>query len=114
MNHNDIHDFESESSKGKLKIRMMNLENGLLILISDTQNFRIGISAIAIPPGQNRSEPTSTSIFSTGPDPTFVRTIAERVAKWNGQTCMLMIAVKGIDRTLMMEILTILKDNLLT
>ena len=43
------------------------------------RQYRLGISAVAIPPGQGRSDPTSTALFTMGLDTTLVRTIAERI-----------------------------------
>jgi len=112
MSLDDIREFESEFSQGKLRGRVIYLENGILLLLSDSERFRISLSAVAIPPSHGRREPVSTGFLSTGPDATLVRTIAERVAAWTNQTCMLVIAVNGLNRALMMEIIAILKNHL--
>lgn len=109
MQHNDISDFEVNISKGPIKIRVMELENGVLLLVSDSQNFRLGLSALAVPPGQSRTGPSSTGLFSMGIDATIVRTIAERVAAWTNRTCMAVIAVNGLNQGIMMELVSVLK-----
>ena len=114
MSLDDIREFESEFSQGKLRGRVIDLENGLLLLLSDSERFRISLSAVAIPPAHGRKEPVSTGFLSTGLHATLVRTIAERVAAWTNQTCMLVIAVNGLNRELMMEIIAILKNYLVT
>ncbi len=114
MEFDDIRQFESDTSQGKIMVRIMDFENGVLVLISGSDKFRLGLSAVAIPPGQGRSEPTSTGLFSTGLDATLVRTLAERVAAWTNQSCMIVMAVSGLNQILMMELMTILKNHLLT
>ncbi len=111
MEFKDIKEFESDYSQGKLRVRIMDLTNGTLILLSDTDSFRLGQSAVAIPPGHGRSEPTSTGLFSTGIDSTPVRTIAERVAIFTNQTTMVVVGVKEITQSVMMEIVLILKNH---
>lgn len=110
----DITEFISETPQGKLKVRVMSLDNGLLILVSDRDSFKFGISAFAIPPAQGRSEPSSAGLFTVGAENTYVRTIAERIAVWTTKTCMLIVGVKNLDQRWMMEILSTLKTNLLT
>jgi len=108
-----IRDLEHETEHGKLRIRAMDLENGLLILISDSDRFRLGPSAIAIPAGQGRVEPTSTGFLSIGEDAVQVRILAETVAKRTGRTCMMVIAVKELSRALMVDITKVLREHLL-
>ena len=110
----DIREFDFDTSFGKIRFRIMDMENGLLLLVSDTEQYRIGFSAVAIPPGQGRNEPTSTGLFTMGLDATLVRTIAERVSAWTNQTCMIVAGIKGLNREMMMELTTILKGHLLT
>ena len=92
----------------------MDLENGLLLLITDSEKYKLGLSAVAIPPGKGRTEPTSTGLFSAGLDSTHVRTLAERVSSWIGQTCMMVVSVGPLDQAFMLELLTILKNYLLS
>ncbi len=114
MKFDDIRQFESDTSQGKILVRIMDLENGTLVMISGSDKFRLGLSAVAIPPGQGRSEPTSTGLFSAGLDAALVRTLAERVAAWINQTCMIVVAVSALNQTLVMELMTILKNHFLT
>jgi hypothetical protein len=107
----DTIEFEAPISKGNLKIRVTTLENGILILLTDGGSFRLGQSAIAIPPGHGRQEPTSTGFFTTGPDSTIVRTLAERVAGITNQTCMLVVGMKEITQAMMLEIMLTLKNH---
>ncbi len=110
----NISDFTAETSKGKLIFRMMELENGLMVMISDSNRYKIGPSAVAIPSGTGHSGPTSTGLFTMGVDTTLVRTIAERISAWTGQPCMAIVAVSEFDRTTMMEVVSSLKERLLT
>ncbi|RDE15145.1 MAG: hypothetical protein C4K47_03015 [Candidatus Thorarchaeota archaeon] len=91
----------------------MDLENGLLVLISDAERFRLGLSAVAIPAGQGRGEPTSTGFLSLGEDAMQVRILAENVAKSTGRMCMMIIAVKDLTRALMVDITKALKQHFL-
>jgi len=113
MDLSDIRQFESDTSRGKIRVRVTELENGSLIMITDSDKYKLGLSAVAIPPGQGRIEPTSTGLFSAGLDSTHVRTLAERVSSWMSQTCIMFIAVGQLDQAFMLEILTILKNYLL-
>ncbi|MBE0526861.1 MAG: hypothetical protein IH631_07955 [Candidatus Thorarchaeota archaeon] len=112
MGFDDISELVAETSIGKVKIRILNLENGLLLLFTEKDQYRLGISAIAIPPGQGRSEPTSTAQFTMGLDTTLVRTIAERVASWTTNTCMVVSGITQLNRDVMMELLSFLRDHL--
>ena len=108
----DITEFDASFSKGTLRVRLLELENGLLVLLSDSEKFRLGQSAVAIPSGQGRTEPTSTGIFSGALDSALIRTIAERKAAMTGQTCMVVSGIREISREVMMEIVVILKNHL--
>lgn len=108
----DITEFEAQFSKGTLRVRMTELENGTLVLLSDSPRFRLGQSAMAIPPGHGRTEPTSTGAFSGGLDSAMVRTLAERLAAITSQTCMVISGVRDLTREMMMEIMVILKNHL--
>lgn len=112
MGFDDITELTSETSIGDVYIRILNLENGLLLLFSEKEQYRLGISAVAIPPGQGRSEPTSTALFTMGLDTTLVRTIAERIASWTSNTCMVVSGITKLNRDVMMELLTFLRDHL--
>lgn len=114
MEFSDIRQFELNTSRGKVKVRVMEFENGQLFLLSDSEKFRLGLTAIAIPPTNGRAEPTSSSFLSAGIDATHIRTIAERVSSWVGQTCMIVAAMSNIDQTYMLEILTSLKGYILS
>lgn len=114
MGCNDITEFTSETSIGVIHIRILNLANGLLVLFSDKDKYRLGISAIAIPAGQGSSEPTSTALFTMSIDTTLVRTLAERVAAWTNNTCMVIMGIPQLTRDIMMELLSVLKNHLLT
>lgn len=114
MEFDDISEFSSETSAGTIKIRIMTLTNGKLVLISDSKSFRLGLSAMAIPAGQGRSEPTSVGFFTTEIESTLVRTLAERLASWTNQTCMLVVGMSSLTRERMLELMSVLRDHLLT
>jgi hypothetical protein len=114
MEFDDISEFSSETSIGMIRVRILNLENGLLVLVSDKEHFRLGLSAMAIPPGQGSSEPTSTGLFSMGLDNALARTVAERVASWTNRTCMIVLGLPQISRENMLEIVSMLRDHLVT
>lgn len=114
MEFDDITEFSSETSAGTVKIRIMTLANGILVLISDSNKFRLGLSAMAIPAGQGRSEPTSVGFFTKDIDSTLVRTLAERLASWTNQTCMLVVGMSSLTRERMLELMSVLRDHLLT
>lgn len=109
-----ISDFSAETSKGKLLFRLMELDNGLMVLISDSNKYRIGPSAVAIPSSTGQSGPSSTGLFTMGVDTTLVRTIAERLSAWTAQPCMAIVAVSDFDRSTMLEVVSILKDRFVT
>jgi hypothetical protein len=113
MEFEDITEFSSETSAGTVKVRIMSLSNGQLVLVTDSNQYRLGLSAMAIPPGQGRSEPTSSGLFTKELDSTLVRTLAERVASWTNQTCMLVLGISGtLNRERMMELTSLLKNHL--
>ncbi len=112
MEFDDITEFSSETSTGTIKVRLMSLSNGLLVLITDSEQFRLGVAAVAIPPGQGRSEPTSSGLFTMGLDATLVRTLAERIASWTTQTCMLVLGMSPLTRERMIEITSLLRNHL--
>ncbi|MFW9787120.1 MAG: hypothetical protein ACFFE2_10975 [Candidatus Thorarchaeota archaeon] len=114
MEFDDISEFSSETAAGTIKIRIMNMTNGMLVLISDSNQFRLGLSAMAIPAGQGRSSPTSVGFFTKEIDSTFVRTLAERLATWTNQTCMLVVGMSSLTRERMLELMSVLRDHLLT
>ena len=114
MEFDDISEFSSETSAGNIKIRIMNMTNGILVLISDSNQFRFGLSAMAIPAGRGRSEPTSVGFFTSEIDSTLVRTLAEKLATWTNQTCMLVVGVSSLTRGLKLELMSLLRDHLLT
>jgi hypothetical protein len=114
MEFDDISEFSKDTSFGMVKIRIMTLENALLIMISDTDSFKIGLSAIAIPPGKGSSGPTSTGLFSMNIDTALVRTMSERLAVWTNQTCMVIIGLKQMNREITLELLKLLRDYLVT
>jgi hypothetical protein len=114
MELDDITEFTSETSTGSVKIRIMTLTNGLLVLISDSNKFRLGLSAMAIPAGQGRSEPTSVGFFTKEIDSTLVRTLAEKLASWTNQTCMLVVGMSTHSRERMLELMSLLRDHFLT
>jgi hypothetical protein len=113
MEFDDITEFSSETSTGPIKVRIMNMNNGNLVLISDSDKFRLGLSAMAIPAGHGRSEPTSVGFFTKEIDSTLVRTLAERLATWTNQTCMLVVGMSSLTRERMLELMSLLKDHLL-
>ncbi len=112
MEFDDITEFSSETSTGTIKVRLMSLSNGLLVLITDSEQFRLGVAAVAIPPGQGRSEPTSSGLFTMGLEATLVRTLAERIASWTNQTCMLVLGMSPLTRESMVEITSLLRNHL--
>jgi hypothetical protein len=114
MNYDDLSEFSSETSIGTIRVRILDLENGLLILITNQERFRLGLSAVAIPPGQGSSEPTSTSLFSMGLENALIRTVSERVAAWTNRTCMIVSGLSQINREIMLEIVSLLRDHLVT
>jgi hypothetical protein len=114
MGFEDIDEFEADTSIGKVRVRKFSLANGVMLMLTDSKEFRLGLSAVAIPPGPGRSEPTSTGFYTMGLDTTLIRTMAERVASWTNQTCMLVVGVKTLTRELMMELTAILRDHLVS
>ncbi|KXH76856.1 MAG: hypothetical protein AM326_06480 [Candidatus Thorarchaeota archaeon SMTZ-45] len=113
MEFDDITEFSADTSAGTIKIRVMNMKNGILVLISDSNQFRLGLSAMAIPAGRGRSEPTSVGFFTTEIESTLVRTLAERLASWTNQTCMLVVGMTSLTREQMLELMSMLKNHLL-
>jgi hypothetical protein len=114
MEQQDIKEFEVNTSQDKVKMRIIELENGLLIMLSDSDKYRLGFSAVAIPPGQGRQGPSSASVFSTGLDAALSRTLAEKIAALTGQTCMIVLAMKNLSQLAIMEILNSIKSIFLT
>ncbi|MFW9962130.1 MAG: hypothetical protein ACFFCX_01075 [Candidatus Sifarchaeia archaeon] len=114
MKFDDITEFSSDTSAGTIKVRIMTMTNGVLVLITDSDQFRLGLSAMAIPAGQGRSEPTSVGFFTREIDSTLVRTLAERIALWSNQTCMLVVGMSSVTRERMLEVMSILKGHFLT
>ncbi|MFW9957852.1 MAG: hypothetical protein ACFFCT_07275 [Candidatus Odinarchaeota archaeon] len=114
MGLDDISEFSSETSIGTIRVRILDLENGLLILISDKERFRLGLSAVAIPSGQGSSGPTSTGLFSMGLDNALVRTVTERVASWTNRTCIVITGLNQMNREIMLEIVSLLRDHFVT
>jgi len=114
MSTSDTEDFELSLPKMTLKFRIVTLENGFLVMISDSPSFRLGQSAVSVPSGQAKREPTSMAISAVGPDAMTVRTIAERISAWTGSMCMLIMAVKDTDRVVVMEIVNALKNHFVT
>ncbi len=114
MSTSDTVDFEASLPKTTLKFRIVTLENGFLVMISDSAAFRLGQSAVSVPASQAKREPTSMAISGVGPDAMTVRTIAERISAWTGSMCMLIMAVKNTDRIVVMEIVNALKNHFVT
>ncbi len=114
MDFEDIRHFESDTDLGKIRIRVLDLENGTLVLLTDSEKFRLGLSAVAVPPGRDESEPASSGFFSEGLDTILARTLAERIVSWTGKTCMIVVAVKGLTQKVMVQLMTSLKNHLLT
>lgn len=114
MEFDDISEFSKDTSFGMVKIRIMTLENSLLVMISDTDRFKLGPSAIAIPPGKGSSHPTSTGLFSMSIDTSLVRTMSESLASWTNQTCMVIIALKQMNREITLELVRLLRDHFVT
>jgi len=112
MDFEDITEFSTETSTGIIRVRIIHLSNGQIVLISDSDKFRLGLSALAIPAGQGRSEPTSSGLFSKEIDSAMVRILAERVASWTNQTCMLILGISGtLTREHMMELTALLRNH---
>lgn len=112
MDFEDITEFSADTSTGKIKVRVMSLSNGKIVLISDSDQFRLGFSALANPAGRDRSEPTSSSLFTRELDSAMVRILAERVVSWTNQTCMLILGIGGtLTRERMMELTLLLRDH---
>ena len=114
MEQQDIREFEVDTSQGKVKMRIIELENGLLLMFSDSDKYRLGFSAVAIPPGQGRLGPSSASVFSTGLDAALIRTLAEKIAALTGLTCMIVLAMKNLSQLTIMEILNSIKPIFVT
>jgi len=114
MKYDDISEFSAETSEGTIRVRAIQLENGLLLLVSNSEKYRLGLSAVAIPPGSGRTDSTSTGLFTTGTDAHLVRTVAEHVSSWTNQTCMIVMGVKNLTRQITVEITTLLRNHLLT
>jgi hypothetical protein len=112
MDAKNINDLDVETKTGLLRVRVMYLENGLIILLSDSSKFRLGNTAVSIPEGRGRNEPTSTTLFSNAIDSTLARTLAERISSWTEQACILVVSVKDFDRASTMGVMRALKQHL--
>ena len=112
MEQQDIKEFGLNTSLGKVKLRIIELDNGLLLMFSDSDKYRFGLSSIAIPPSHGRPGPSSASMFSSGLDDTLSRTLAEKIAALTGQTCMIVLAIKDLSQLIIMEILNNIKSIL--
>jgi hypothetical protein len=112
MEHQGIQEFEINTSLGKVKLRIIELDNGSLLMFSDSDKYRFGFSSVAIPPGHGRPVPSSASMFSTGLDAALCRTLAEKIAALTGQTCMIVLAIKDLSQLVIMEILNNIKSIL--
>ncbi len=112
MDTQSIDDFNVETTTGLLRLRVMYLENGLIVLLSDSSNFKLGNTAVSIPEGTGRNEPTSTTLFSNALDSTLARTLAERVSSWTNQACILVVSAKDLNRASTMEVMKVLKQHL--
>ncbi len=110
----DILEFSVEQPHGLFRFRIMRLANGLLILISDSDSFRLGLSAVAVPPPHDSKIPTSMSLLGAGMDLSMVRAIAERIASLTGHTCLVVVGVRHLDMTVMSEIVNALKNHLVS
>ncbi len=108
----DILEFSVEQPHGLFRFRVIRLANGLLILVTDTDSFRLGLSAVAVPPPVGSRSPTSMSVLGTGMDLSIVRAIAERIATLTGHTCLVVVGVRHLDLTVMTEIVNSLKMHL--
>lgn len=109
-----IQDLTVTTKGGDLLVRLMELENGLSVFISTSKRPRLGLIALSTPPVSGHTEPSSSSLFGANPESALVRTIAERITQWTGQSCLIVVAVKPLDRELVMEILRSLKNHLLS
>jgi hypothetical protein len=47
-----------------------------------------------------------------GLDSTIVRTLSERLSAMTNQTCMVIVGVRDLTQTVMLELMTILKNHL--
>jgi hypothetical protein len=112
MEQQDIKEYEINASIGKVKLRIIELDNGLLLMFSDSNKYRFGFSSVAIPPGHGRPNPSSASMFSTGLDAALCRTLAEKIAALTGQTCMIVMAIKDLSQLTILEILNSIKSIL--
>jgi hypothetical protein len=112
MDYEDITEFSAETSTGKIKVRIMSLSNGLIVLISDSDQFRLGLTASAIPAGPGGSGPASSVLFSREMDSTSLRTLAERIAVWSNQTCLLILGISAtLNNERIMELTVLLKNH---
>ncbi len=109
----DITEFESDLLSGHIKVRIIDMDNGLLVMITDSDKFKLGVTSLAIPSRPGMDTPVSSGIFSPGSDDTMVRTIAERISAWTKRPCLLVVHAKSKDREFMVGILTLLKNQLL-
>ncbi len=109
----DIVQFEGDIPNGHIRVRINELENGILVLITDSETFKLGPTCIATPSRPGMSEPISNALFVSGFESTVVRTIAERIAVWTKRTCLLVVHAKNLDRDFMVSVLGLLKAHLL-
>ncbi|MCF2135658.1 MAG: proteasome assembly chaperone 4 family protein [Candidatus Thorarchaeota archaeon] len=109
-----IEDFTVSIGETEIFLRIMQLENGLSVFISSSSQPRLGPIALASPPALGGSEPSSSSLFGMDQEAALVRTIAERIAVWSNQSCLVVISVKNLTRSLVMEILRSLNSHLLS
>ncbi|TXT56730.1 MAG: hypothetical protein BAJATHORv1_20323 [Candidatus Thorarchaeota archaeon] len=112
MTSESFHDISTEISSGTLKVRIMELQNGLLILLSDSDEFRLGLSAVAMPGMEDRKNPTSTGIFTFDTNAMLIRTLSEQITTISGQSCMVISSVRNLNQLKLMEIMNVLKGIL--
>ncbi|MEM2142585.1 MAG: proteasome assembly chaperone 4 family protein [Candidatus Thorarchaeota archaeon] len=115
MDLQSIQEFSENTPTGKtLFFRVIRMDNGLLVMISDTETFRFGATVFSVPSKPGQREPTSTAMSGTGQDIMIARALAERVSAWTGSMCMLIMSVKDMDRQTMLEASHVLKNHFVT
>ncbi|MBD3405795.1 MAG: hypothetical protein GF411_06655 [Candidatus Lokiarchaeota archaeon] len=114
MTKEEINDISVEISSGTLYIRIMDLENGMLILLSDSLKFRLGVSVIAMPGTDVHRRPLSRGIFAYDGNTSLLRSLSEQIARLSGRSCMLVSSVKELDQAKLIEIMAVFKGILLS
>ncbi len=108
----DTQDIELDTSSVTVRARIVTLENGRLLLLTDSEGFRLGPVAIGVPPRSRMSLPVSAEMFASPEDSALVRIIAERLSLWSGNAWLVVAGLRSISREFLLELLSGLRSAL--